>query len=128
MLRQDEAGSAVAQAPKPAHNRTVSDRKSHIKALLDTIVSAMAAWQARRRFNAERAHLYWHAPDSVLQDLGISRTDLQTLRPPAEPELVSEHRRPNSAELLSFPQARDFAPACDQNAPHAHSPADRRAG
>jgi uncharacterized protein YjiS (DUF1127 family) len=93
LLRQDEAGCAVAQSQKPARNRNVNDRKSHTKALLEAILSALAAWQGRRRFNAERARLYWHAPDSVLQDLGISRTDLQTLRPPSEPELVSEHRR-----------------------------------
>ncbi|WP_299480814.1 hypothetical protein [uncultured Roseibium sp.] len=88
----------TTDAATPQTDRSIpSVLFSHIRSGLRYIRSLTLEWKNRRHFEKERAKLIEHEPDSVLQDLGITREQLKnhTYR------RVLKHRL-RSAEIIPF--------------------------
>lgn len=76
-----------------SHERTLV---SHAKALL-------RLWKKHRQQNREREHLLYWEPDSVLEDLGLTRSTL-------EKEGASAQHPRETAKILGFPAQRTGQP------------------
>jgi len=91
-------------------------------------VEIYANWRARQRFNAQKRHLLWNEPDSVLKDLGIGRTELENLRYKANTAEPAAPRPGRTAVIVSFRLPDRRARSCDRTGQTEPHPADRFAG
>lgn len=119
--------STVLQFPVP-HIETGAPVKSvphaHSFNLLSFAAALWADWRDRLRFERERARFLTYEPDSVLQDLGISREDLarchyrkSAARPVRSAEVILLERRPGDQ---SAPGNAAHATASIKTAPGAN--------
>lgn len=85
--------------PRAARNKAaIFDRFPHISGCLRFAWQLWQGWQRRREFSKEKARLTMWEPDSVFNDLGISRDDLR--RCTYEKFLLSQQKE---AEVIPFP-------------------------